>query len=145
MQFGKAADYAIERGTGRKIDKKEAMEILRISEEAGLVHISNNTRSLGHVICNCCEDCCMTWAVDKNDVTKFAAPSRFLAKVDEELCSGCETCLDRCAFKAISMSGEDDSALIDQETCMGCGLCLVTCPEEAISLSAVRTEDFVPV
>jgi len=144
MQFNKAADYSIERGTGRKIDRKEAMDILRLSEEEGLVHISTNSRSLGHVICNCCEDCCMTWAVDKEDITKFAAPSRFLASVDAELCSSCETCLDRCLFEAISMDGKDDIAQINEEKCMGCGLCMVTCPDEAISLDVVRTEDFVP-
>jgi len=144
MQFDKAADYAIERGTGRKIDRKEAMDILRLSEEEGLVHISNNARSLGHVICNCCEDCCMTWAVDKNDIKKFAAPSRFLARVDADLCSSCETCLERCLFEAISMDGEDETARINEEKCMGCGLCLVTCPEEAVSLDSVRPEDFIP-
>lgn len=145
LQFGKAADYAIERGTGRKIDKNEAMDILRLTEEEGLVHIGDNKRSLGHVICNCCQDCCIFCSVRREDISKITAPSRFLARVDAELCSACETCLDRCAFEAISMDDQEETALINEGKCMGCGLCLVTCPEEAISLDSVRPEDFIPV
>ena len=64
--------------------------------------------------------------------------------VDAGLCSGCETCLERCYFDAINMEGEDDTALVDDQKCMGCGLCLVTCPDEALSLKEARPQDFVP-
>jgi Fe-S-cluster-containing hydrogenase component 2/predicted transcriptional regulator len=145
MQFGKAANYAIERGTGRRIDMKEAINILKKAEEEGLVHVVGNVRSLGHIICNCCKDCCMNWPLDHLGEKKVLVnPSRFLAAVDAELCSSCETCLDRCPFDAISMEGEDDTALVDEEKCMGCGVCLVTCPEGALSLKETRSEEFVP-
>jgi heterodisulfide reductase subunit A-like polyferredoxin len=73
-------------------------------------------------------------------------PSRFLAVVDEEVCSGCGDCVDRCFFDAITLEERDgeEVSTIDAEKCMGCGLCQVTCPEDAISMKVVREEDFVP-
>jgi len=144
MQFNKAADYAIERGTGRKLSREEAIEMLKMCEEEGLVHVGNNQRSVGHVICNCCSDCCLNWPSLRTGLKKFVVPSRFQAVVDPDLCSSCETCLDRCHFDAITMEGEGDTAIVDPDKCMGCGVCLVTCPEEAISLKEVRPEEFVP-
>lgn len=144
MQFNKAADYALERGTGKPLSKQEAVEMLKRCEEEGLVHVGDNRRSVGHVICNCCSDCCLNWPSVRTGLGKFVVPSRFLAVVDPALCSGCENCLDRCYFDAITMTGENDAAIAEAEKCMGCGLCLVACPEEAISLDAVRDEDFVP-
>ncbi len=142
MQVGRAAEYNIERGTGRAINKEEAIAILKLSEEEGLVHVADNRQVVGHVICNCCSDCCLNWDVMKGP-KKWVAPSRFEAVVDGDLCTGCETCLDRCFFDAISLNDED-IAVIDSEKCLGCGVCTVTCPTEAITLKEVRPADFVP-
>lgn len=144
MQFNKAADYSIERGTGRVLTPAEAIDMLKQCEEEGLVHVGSNSRSVGHVICNCCSDCCLNWPSVRTGLGKFVVPSRFQAVVDETLCTSCETCLERCYFEAIDMTGENDTAQVLAEKCMGCGLCKVTCPEDAISLKEVRPEDFVP-
>ena len=144
MQVNRAADYALERGIGRKLSVDEAIEMLRMCEEEGLVHVSDNRKASGHVICNCCSDCCISWPSITPGVRKFVAPSRFEAQVDAELCSGCEVCLDRCFFGAVSMAGENGTAVVDPEKCMGCGVCAVTCPTEAINLKETRPEDFVP-
>jgi len=145
MQFDKAADYGIERGTGRKITMQEAIDMLKAAEDEGLVHVSSNARSIGKVICNCCEDCCMNWPLARGGGKKnFVLPSRFKAVVDAELCSSCETCVERCVFDAVSMDGNGDTAVIDPDKCWGCGVCLVTCPVEALSLKETRPEDFVP-
>lgn len=145
FQLDKAADYAIERGTGRPMEKDAALEMMRQCEEEGLIHVSDNTRGPGHVICNCCDDCCLFWTSFRTGLGKFVAPSRFCAEVAADRCAACETCLDRCHFDAIKMTGPEDTALVDPAKCMGCGLCLVTCPDEAISLKEVRPQDFVPV
>jgi Pyruvate/2-oxoacid:ferredoxin oxidoreductase delta subunit len=142
IQCNRSADYALERGTGRKITKEEALEILRMCEEEGLVHVVNNTRSIGHVICNCCEDCCINWPGPRQSGVNFAAPSRFTAVCDVDLCTECEVCVERCHFGAIDMDNQTER--IDKEKCMGCGLCVVTCPVEAITLKEFRGEDFVP-
>jgi len=142
LQFNKAADYALERGTGRPLSKEEAVDILKMCEEEGLIHVGANKSSVGHVICNCCSDCCLNWPSVRTGLGKFVVPSRFQAVVDPELCSACETCLERCYFEAISI--QDEKAEVNGDKCMGCGLCLVTCPENAINLEEVRPEDFIP-
>ncbi|OHD68923.1 MAG: hypothetical protein A2W19_11200 [Spirochaetes bacterium RBG_16_49_21] len=140
IQINRAADYTLERGTGRAITKEEAMQIIRKSEEEGLVHVADNKQSVDHIICNCCKDCCMNWKFPNPH--KFVAPSRYQASVDADLCTGCETCVDRCFFSAISM--DDDKAVITAERCVGCGVCAVTCPTEAIRLKEVRAPETIP-
>ncbi|MHC4115785.1 MAG: indolepyruvate ferredoxin oxidoreductase subunit alpha [Planctomycetota bacterium] len=54
------------------------------------------------------------------------------AKVDNEKCTGCETCVDECPSDAISMA--EEKAVIDVETCIDCGACVDVCPVEAISM-----------
>lgn len=143
IQINKAADYTLERGTGRELSKPEAIDMLKMCEEKGLVHITDNKRSMGNLICNCCEDCCINWPGTRKASKKFVAPSRFIASVDPDVCTGCEVCISRCFFEAITMDGEGGTALIDEEKCMGCGLCLVTCDVEAMSLKEKMAEDFV--
>jgi Pyruvate/2-oxoacid:ferredoxin oxidoreductase delta subunit len=144
IQVGKAADYAIERGTGRQITREQALAIMRECEDKGLVHCSDNKRAVGLVICNCCRDCCMNWTSLRQATGKFLAPSRFRAEVEADECTACEDCVERCFFEAISMQGKDGAAVIDADKCMGCGLCAPSCPIECIHLRAVRPEEFVP-
>jgi heterodisulfide reductase subunit A-like polyferredoxin len=73
---------------------------------------------------------------------KWVVPSRFEAFINNDLCSGCEACLDRCFFDALSM--KDDLAAVDPEKCLGCGVCTVVCPTEALKLKETRPADFVP-
>jgi Pyruvate/2-oxoacid:ferredoxin oxidoreductase delta subunit len=146
LQIGKGADYTLERGTGRELTREEAMEIIRQSEEAGLIHVVMNKSDTSHFICNCCEDCCIMMGL----ITRFGFglcdPSRFLAVVDPEKCSACATCVDRCFFGAIELQDVNgrEVSTVDAEKCMGCGLCSVTCPEEAMSMQECRQPDFIP-
>jgi len=141
MQVDRAAEYSLERGTGRALSKSEAIELLKMCEEEGLVHVADNRQVVGHVICNCCKDCCLNWSV-MTGPKKWVAPSRFKAIVDPDLCTGCETCSERCFFDAIAVN--DDLAVVNGEKCMGCGVCTVSCPTEALRLKEVRAADFVP-
>lgn len=54
------------------------------------------------------------------------------AKVDEEKCTGCETCVAECPSEAITMA--DEKAVVNEETCIDCGVCVDACQEEAISM-----------
>ncbi|MBI4830845.1 MAG: (Fe-S)-binding protein, partial [Candidatus Lindowbacteria bacterium] len=58
LTFGAFSRFAVERGFGRKITKEEAYKVLDRSEEAGLVHLSDNTQKRINFICNCCGCCC---------------------------------------------------------------------------------------
>jgi len=133
LQFGSFAGFVKERGFGREITKEEAHEIMKRSSEAGLIATSSNTREKIDFICNCCTCCCGIL----RSVTEMGAPagslsSNYLARVDEDTCTGCEECLDRCQMDAITM--EDVTAQIDVERCIGCGVCIPTCDTESIEL-----------
>jgi len=54
------------------------------------------------------------------------------AKVDQEKCTGCESCVSECPSEAIKMV--KDKAVVDVEACIDCGVCVDACPEEAISM-----------
>jgi hypothetical protein len=60
MAFGDHARFYLDTGVaGRKIDKEEALKILRIAEEGGLVHqVVNYTDDELSWLCNCCGCCC---------------------------------------------------------------------------------------
>lgn len=141
IQVDKAADYTLERGSGKSLSKEEAIDILKYCEEEGLVHMVGNQRGLGHIICNCCDDCCIAWPSPRTSEINFAAPSRYTAVIDRETCTDCEVCLDRCYFDAMAM---EDITKIFEDKCVGCGLCAVVCPYESISLKETRAEAFVP-
>jgi len=144
IQLNKGADYALKRGTGRKIDVEEAKQILRTCEEAGLVHTTENKAGVGTVICNCCDCCCEVLPFLRNPATKgVVAPSRYRASIDEELCTSCGSCIDICPMVAISMN-DDDIASVDSELCIGCGLCTNNCPVDAVALIEVREKSFIP-
>lgn len=132
LSFGAAAEYYIENGIGREIGVEEALEILRLADEAGLVHAGVNTKHLSN-ICNCCPCCCasMKGITGKGMAKHHFLNALFEAVVDGDECTGCEACTERCPVKAISV---EETARVDRDACLGCGLCAGTCPSEAISI-----------
>jgi Pyruvate/2-oxoacid:ferredoxin oxidoreductase delta subunit len=144
LQVDRAADYAIERGTGRELTRDETLQILEDCEYEGLIHVAENRRGLGHVICNCCSDCCLNWTTLRDGTGKFIAPSRYRARVEAQDCTGCELCIERCFFEALSMREKERVAQVEEASCMGCGVCQVICPTDAILMHATRPEEFVP-
>ena len=54
------------------------------------------------------------------------------AVVDNEKCTGCESCVSECPSEAISMA--DGKAVITEDACIDCGVCVDACPTEAISM-----------
>jgi NAD-dependent dihydropyrimidine dehydrogenase PreA subunit len=145
--LNKSADYNIERGTGRKIDSQEALEIFRKCEEEGLVHLTgaNSQDDPGPLLCNCCPCCCMGLSLIMKGLTSFHDPSRFRADIDKVECNGCGSCHGRCNFGAIGWEdGEGSTAVIHAEKCMGCGLCQSQCSLNAIKMIEFRPKDFIP-
>ena len=91
--FDSTARFLIDRNLAREITKEEAIEVLRLSEEAGLVHTCTNSQDRLAVICNCCPCCCM---VLNEDGPGSRTPTRSqraggTLSVDAELCAGCGT------------------------------------------------------
>jgi ferredoxin len=122
------------------ITKERAFEILQESEEAGLVHCSMNVQSNHTYICNCCTCCCgVLRAVSERHHPHAYVKSDYQIAVDEELCAGCGTCVDRCQFDALEVV--NDLCTIDLDRCIGCGVCAITCPEDALSLISRASEE----
>ena len=142
LQVNRGADYSIERGTGREVSREEALEIMKQSQEGGLVHVTINKAGIGHFICNCCGCCCQSFTLLISDGVELCDPSRFRPHVKEDLCTACGECQDRCWFNAIELS--DNGITIIEEKCMGCGQCAVGCAEEAVVMTEVREPGFIP-
>ncbi len=53
-------------------------------------------------------------------------------KVDVELCTGCESCVDVCPTEAITVP--DDVAVVEADECNECGACVDECPQDALTL-----------
>ncbi|MBN2569346.1 MAG: ATP-binding protein [Deltaproteobacteria bacterium] len=68
---------------------------------------------------------------------KFSGGS--LAKIRQEKCTGCGTCMEVCRFDAVVEDEQSEKGRfsIDPVACEGCGVCSYFCPECAI--------DFLPV
>jgi len=133
MNFGMAAQFLIDRGIGKRITKEEALDVLKKSEEAGLVHAGSNKQEIDF-LCNCCRCHCMILKTAQT----FSKPGLFLASGfqpvwDADFCNGCDICIDRCPMSALT-SGEENVPVLDLDYCIGCGVCATGCPVEAISL-----------
>ena len=117
----------------KTITKEESLQILREAEEAGLVHCSMNIQKDHSYICNCCTCCCLVLrgVADTHQPQAFVN-SDYIMHVNADTCTGCEACVERCQFEALSIS--DDICEVAVEKCVGCGVCAVVCPTDALSL-----------
>lgn len=132
MGFDFYADYYVASGMGRWITHEEALKKLDEFEEAGLIAQFSNSEN-PEALCNCCAECCGALRLLKlSPQPGLLAASNHYAELNPELCTACETCIDRCQMDAITMG--DEVAEINRDRCIGCGVCVSTCPEDAISL-----------
>lgn len=57
----------------------------------------------------------------------------FIPHVDEEKCSGCESCVDNCPVEVFEMQ-DGKSVPVNAEECLGCETCVEVCEEDAITI-----------
>ena len=125
--MGEMASWGSENGMCRLITYEEALDIVRRSNESGLVH----THDPAEFLCNCCRDCCIFFVSLRLTGAIPLQPSEFVAAVDEDTCSACGDCADRCPVKAVTI---DEVASIDAGRCLGCGVCFPACPSRSVKL-----------
>ncbi|HCA81159.1 MAG TPA: 4Fe-4S ferredoxin [Bacteroidetes bacterium] len=136
-------EHAFDRSkVDRALTKDEALKILRETEEAGLVHSSGNYRDGIEYICNCCICCCgIMRGIAEFGIMSAVAHSDFRIVVENGSCNGCEACIERCQFEAMTMV--EGLAVAAKLRCVGCGLCVLVCPTDALHLHR-RNEGEVP-
>lgn len=134
LRMGKEAEATIKSGEAKGVSVEEALEALKRSHEAGLVHLAftNKGDEQPFVICSCCSCCCHALS----SLLRFNIPavveSEHVACQDAEKCGNCGICVGRCQFGARRLV--DGKLAFNRAKCFGCGLCATTCPNKAISL-----------
>ncbi len=65
-----------------------------------------------------------------------------ISVVNEDLCNGCELCIQICPFRIPRMieKNEKNIATIDQKQCKGCGTCVSLCPTNAVQLESLQRD-----
>jgi NAD-dependent dihydropyrimidine dehydrogenase PreA subunit len=133
MIFSRRPGTFDESTTIRALSKEEALGVLSRAAEAGLVHTVGNQQRGIYYICNCCScSCAILRGVAEYGIMSSTAPSSYQARVVEDACVGCELCVERCQFGALSV--EDGLCRVDERRCFGCGQCILACEDEAIKL-----------
>lgn len=123
----------------KEVSLAETLDIVREAEESGLVHWGE---------CYCCNCCCENlFSVTRAHRFDLMTPNRFQAVVNEELCKGCQDCVERCPFEAIEMrktaSSKKLKASVVAEKCKGCGVCIVGCKQNALRYEIVRPPEYL--
>ena len=137
LSIDEAADYEADsaRYHPRKINLDEALDALRRSHEAGLVHLAYTMKGdeRPKIICSCCPCCCHTLSgLLRFGIAKHVLRSDMISETDRDACDDCGICEERCPFGAREMI--EGRMVYDSDQCFGCGLCANRCPIHAIRL-----------
>ena len=132
MKYNDMARYVIEKGFAREITKQEALELIKKSEAAGLVHFVDNAEGEIQHNCNCCG--CACWnvgSIRRRKIPRDALMATyFMRDTDKDACTGCGACAEICPVEALRMEG--DLPIVDEAWCIGCGVCATVCPADAV-------------
>ncbi len=73
----------------------------------------------------------------------YVKPEAITSSVDEDICSGCGTCVSVCPFGALQLVSKDGKRVsqVTVAQCKGCGTCGATCPSGAITMNHFRDEE----
>jgi Pyruvate/2-oxoacid:ferredoxin oxidoreductase delta subunit len=131
-----------DRGVGWEISPERAMQVLRTTDKAGLMHTADyvGDPAAATSVCNCCTDCCYPHlAAERLDVGDSWPVRRHVARIDMDLCKSCGRCGLRCPFAAIVCRPDGLPTLV-AALCRGCGLCQTGCSSDAIELLPLASE-----
>jgi heterodisulfide reductase subunit A len=64
----------------------------------------------------------------------------YVARIDEDRCSGCDICLNLCPYHALERDSETGLVRVVEALCQGCGACVAGCPSGALDLDGYKKE-----
>ena len=128
---------------GRRISKEEALDVLRMSQENGLVICPSNAQK-PFMICSCCGCSCLFL----ENLKKYEDPARFVnsnyfISINTDKCTGCGDCISVCPMNANQVN-ENMISEVNLGYCIGCGVCIPKCPENARTLVKKEKEVILP-
>jgi Pyruvate/2-oxoacid:ferredoxin oxidoreductase delta subunit len=152
MTFNSVAASLIKHGIGRAACVSEGLDLLQKAYDHNLVQFGENVREQVHFICNCCGCCCEAMLAAK----RFASfspiyTSNFIARIDNQTCTGCGKCTAVCPINAIELvtdpsgkSARKQKARIHPDICLGCGVCARNCKTKSISMDLRKVRVVTP-
>ena len=154
LSLGRAGQYNLNRGAGKKLSYEEAMQLLDRLDAHPLVHMSGNSNRMPILLCNCHHCCCGVFQRNVETKKRYdqisMAKSRFVSTIDLEKCDVCGNCMGEiCPSGALQLKYypeySEERVSINPEACLGCGLCVIRCPTEALKMKLVRPPEHIPV
>jgi NAD-dependent dihydropyrimidine dehydrogenase PreA subunit len=85
-------------------------------------------------LCSCEMPECAAMRIRTSYDLQFLYKGEYVANVDFTKCDGCQSCVSRCSFGALTFDGSMNRPFIDGWQCFGCGLCATACPQGAIQM-----------
>ena len=67
----------------------------------------------------------------------------YVARVNEDRCSGCGVCLNLCPYNALEQDRATGLVTVLEALCQGCGACVAGCPSNALDLDGFKTKQVV--
>ena len=125
---------------GWEISVERAVQNAREHNRLGLMHTGGLPGSAMRGICTCCSDCCFPQlAGARLGAVKLWPLSRYVARIRASACDGCNRCVARCPFGALTRApgagkGEKAAPTVDPVLCRGCGVCATGCPAGAMAM-----------
>jgi len=127
-----------------RLTKDQAVVYLRRAEERGLCHTAwTFITPFIAAICNCnLPSGCMAMKIQLSGGVRIMWKGEDVARLDQDLCTGCGRCAKQCPFAAIS--AKERRIHVDRASCWGCGICRTVCQAGALTLERRSATADVP-
>jgi electron transport complex protein RnfB len=106
------------------------------------VHCVSNVIEGVFYVCNCCGCCCgILRGITRYGIEHSVARANYYATIDQDICTNCGICVERCQVNAISY--QEEGTAVDRRRCIGCGLCVTGCTAGAARLEKLPDAEMV--
>jgi Na+-translocating ferredoxin:NAD+ oxidoreductase subunit B len=131
---GPSAEFAAQRGFAKVITREDAIQRMEEADRAGLIHhYTNSPDHYTNLLCNCCQcHCSIMRGIKKSPVPGSIVIARYSVEIQEDDCTACGACIDRCQMDALKIANE--KLTYNSSRCLGCGLCVSVCPTDSLVL-----------